>query len=151
MDELSIHVYGESPRVPPTLVHPKTTSIGIADYRKLVALLGRAFDGTAQKGSTLPIDYGEYGVETQIPPSKQSAYTGEEVVPAVDERTQARYYRRAIALSACQPNVRMLFFFHVADEKQLAGLQSGLYYADGTPKSSLAAVRSAIEHPTCRR
>jgi hypothetical protein len=35
----------------------------------------------------------------------------------------------------------MLLFFHVLDEQQLSGLQSGLYHADGTPKPSAKAVR----------
>lgn len=148
MDAFSIHVYGESPKVPPTLAHPRTTSIGIADYRKLVGLLA-AFDGTAQPGSTLPIVYGEYGVETQVPAAKRSLYTGHEVVAAVDEATQARDYEEAIRLAACQPTVRMLFFFKVADESQLQGFQSGLDYADGSPKTSLAQVKPLIEHPVC--
>src|SRR6185503_288082 len=59
MDALSIHVYGETARIPPSLAHPRTTSIGIADYGKLVALLATAFDGTAQPGSKLPVVYGE--------------------------------------------------------------------------------------------
>jgi len=141
MDMFSIHVYGESPRVPPTLRHPKTTSIGIAEYGKLVALLGKAFDGTAQAGSELPVVYGEYGVETVVPAGKASLYTGHEVVAAVDAATQARFYREAIERAACQPTVRMLLFFHVLDEQRLSGLQSGLYYADGTPKPSAQAVR----------
>jgi len=62
----------------------------------------------------------------------------------VDEATQAAYYRQAIALAFCYPNVRGLFLFHAVDEKSLAGWQSGVYYADDTPKSSLAAVRLAI-------
>jgi hypothetical protein len=143
MDMFSIHVYGEAPRIPPTLAHPRSTSIGIADYRKLVALLGKAFDGTAQPGSTLPIVYGEYGVETTVPPAKQDEYRGEEVIPAVDPQTQARYYRKAIELAACQRNVKMLLFFHVLDEQPLTGLQSGLYYLDGSPKPSAQAVRQA--------
>lgn len=143
MDAFSMHVYGESPRVPPTLAHPRTTSIGIADYGKLVRLLGRAFDGTAQAGSKLPIVYGEYGVETTVPAAKAGSYTGHEVVHTVDTATQARYYAKAIALAACQPNVRMLFLFHVIDESRLEGLQSGLYWADGTPKPSARAVRQA--------
>jgi hypothetical protein len=150
MDAFSIHVYGESSAVPPTLAHPKTTSIGISDYGKLEALLAEAFDGTAQRGSTLPIDYGEYGVETAVPADKQSAYTGHEVVKTVDDATQAQYYAKAIALSACQRNVQMLLIFHVLDERKLEGLQSGLYYADGTPKASLDQVRPEIEHHTCR-
>jgi hypothetical protein len=144
LDELDVHVYGESPRVPPTLAHPNTTSIGIADYGKLVALVKQAF------GEELPIVYGEYGVETAIPPAERGAYSGREVVAPVDEGTQARYYRRAIDLASCQPDVRALYLFHVIDEQRLEGLQSGLYYADGRPKSSLAPVRQAIEHPQCR-
>jgi hypothetical protein len=144
MDALSIHVYGESPRVPPTLRHPHTTSIGIADYRKLVSLLGRAFDGTKQPGSTLPIVYGEYGVETTIPPAKAGLYTGREVVATVDEETQARFYTEALRLAARQPTVSALYFFHVQDETALTGLQSGIRYADGTPKTSLPRVRAVV-------
>ena len=150
MDMFSIHVYGESPKIPPSLRHPRTTSIGIADYDKLVSLLGRAFDGTAQSGSKMPLVYGEYGVETTVPADKQSAYTGQEVVNTVDDATQAQYYAQAISLAACQPNVRMLLLFHVLDEQRLQGLQSGLYYADGTPKPSLDKVRPEIDHPSCR-
>ena len=142
MDSFSIHVYGESPRIPPAFAHPKTTSIGIADYDKLVALLGTAFDGTAQAGSDLPIVYGEYGVETNVPPDKAKLYTGREVVPAVTPATQAAFYRQAIELARREPTVRMLCFFHVDDETRLAGLQSGVRYADGTAKPSLEAVRT---------
>jgi hypothetical protein len=145
MDAFDIHVYGESSRIPPTLQHPRTTTIGIADYDKLVKLLGEAFDGTAQTGSKLPIVYGEYGVETTIPPAKASLYTDQEVVPTVDEQTQATYYVEAIHAAEQQPNVRMLFLFHVVDENRLEGLQSATRYADGSPKSSEAAVQAALE------
>jgi hypothetical protein len=145
MDAFSIHVYGESSRIPPTLQHPRTTTIGIADYPKLVALLGAAFDGTAQAGSKLPIVYGEYGVETRIPAAKAPLYTGQEVVKPVDEQTQATYYIEAIHAAEQQPNVRMLFLFHVTDESRLEGLQSATRYADGSPKSSEAPVQAALE------
>ncbi|MBA3842142.1 MAG: hypothetical protein H0X39_05920 [Actinobacteria bacterium] len=145
MDALSIHVYGETPKIPPSFTHPHSTSIGIADYRTLVHLLGAAFDGTAQRGSKLPILYGEYGVETTIPARKAGLYTGSEVVRTVDEATQARYYIDAIRLARRQPTVEGLYLFHVVDEQPLTGLQSGTRYADGTPKSSEAAVRAAAE------
>jgi hypothetical protein len=145
MDAFCIHVYGESPRIPPTLQHPRTTTIGIADYPKLVKLLTDAFAGTAQPGSRLPIVYGEYGVETRIPPAKASLYSGREVIDPVDEATQARYYVEAIREAEAQPNVRMLFLFHVVDESRLEGLQSGTRYADGSPKSSEPAVKAALE------
>ena len=143
MDALSLHPYGESPRIPPTLAHPHASSFGIADYGKLVSVLAEAFGGTGQPGRDLPIVYGEYGVETTIPPAKAGLYTGREIVSTVDEATQAKYYTQAIQLAACQPTVRMLLFFHVVDESRLEGLQSGLRYADGSPKSSLDAVRAA--------
>jgi hypothetical protein len=143
MDAISVHPYGESPRIPPTLQHTRVKSIGIADYGKLVDLLGQAFDGTAQAGRKLPVIYGEYGVESRIPADKASLYTGREVIRAVSESTQAQYYSEAIRLAACQPTVRMLLLFHVVDEPKLEGLQSGLRYADGSPKSSLESVRAA--------
>ena len=37
-----------------------------------------------------------------------------------------------------------IFLFHSQDEPALANWQSGLYYADGTPKSSIYAVRDAL-------
>jgi hypothetical protein len=145
MDELDVHVYGEAPRIPPTLKHPRTTSIGIADYGKLVGLVKQAF------GKELPLVYGEYGVESTVPPAVAQHYTGREVLAPVDPATQAAYYREAIDLASCQPDVKALYLFHVLDEPQLAGLQSGVYYTDGEPKASLPAVRQAIEHPRCRR
>ena len=50
--------------MPPTLQHPRTTTIGIADYPKLVRLLTNAFRGTAQRGETLPIVYDEFGYQS---------------------------------------------------------------------------------------
>ena len=52
MDGFSFHPYGENSSTPPTFAHASGTSLGLADYDKLVALLGKAFDGTAQIGST---------------------------------------------------------------------------------------------------
>jgi hypothetical protein len=122
--------------------------IALADYGKLTSLLGRAFDGTRQRGSTLPILYDEFGVQTRTTDGKRALYTNQ-VLPsatdAVDEATQARYYTIALRLAACQKNVVGLLFFHVTDEADLDRWQSGVYYADDTPKSSLAAVRTAAD------
>ena len=147
MDEFAFHPYGDNSSQPPTFQHPSSTSISIADYGKLVALLGTAFDGTAQRGSTLPIVYDEYGVETQIPAAKQSFYTGSEpaTTKPVDPATQGAYYAQAIGIVFCQPNVRGIFLFHSVDETDLDRWQSGLYYADGTPKPSLPATRAAVQ------
>jgi hypothetical protein len=143
MDMLAIHPYGDTNRQSPAAsAHPNSTSIGLADYTKLVALLGAAFDGTAQAGSTLPILYAEYGVQTTVPVRKSNAYTGREpaTTQGVDEATQAAFYRQAIELSFCQPNVRGIFFLHTTDEADLDRWQSGVFYADGSPKTSLPAL-----------
>jgi hypothetical protein len=145
MDALAIHPYPENSTIPPSFAHPNTTPIGIADYGKLTALLAEAFDGTAQPGSALPILYAEYGVETQIPSTKASLYTGAEpsTIKPVPEQTQAAYYRQAMQIAFCQPNIVGLFIFHAFDETALDRFQSGFYYADNTAKTSLPAVKES--------
>jgi hypothetical protein len=146
MDGLAIHPYGDdSSQAPSRSGHPNTTTIGVADYGKLVGLLTEAFDGTAQPGSTLPILYDEYGVETVVPGEKSSLYTGTEpaTIKPVDEATQGAFYREAVQMAFCQPNVLGILLFHTLDEPDLDRWQSGVYYADGTPKASLADVQRA--------
>jgi len=150
MDAFAHHPYLESSRIPPGFEHPRSTTIALADYPKLVQLLGEAFDGTAQPGSDIPILYTEFGVQTQIPAAKRSVYTNHEspaAADAVPEATQARYYREAFALACRQPTVVGMFVFHVWDEPDLFGWQSGAYYADRTPKSSRDAL---ADLPSCR-
>lgn len=136
MDIFSLHPYPANSSIPPTVVHKNSTTIGIADYPRLVSLLSRAF------GAPPPIIYGEYGINTVIPVDKRRFYEGHRPpsIDPVSATTQAEYYVEAIKLAACQPLVRMLLFFHVTDEPRLTGLQSGVFYADNTPKRSLAAV-----------
>ena len=146
MDALAIHPYEDNSSVAPVDGrHPNSKTIAIADYDKLVTILGTAFDGTPQRGRTLPIYYTEFGVETQIPAVKASLYTGIEptTVKPVAEDVQGRFYRQAIELAFCQPNVRSLSLFHTVDEPDLNRWQSGLWYVDHRAKASLPAVRQA--------
>ena len=145
MDVFDQHVYEDYSAMPPSFEHPTSTTIAVADYPKLVALLGQAFDGTAQPGSTLPIFYGEYGVESIIPPAKAALYTGAEPATTrpVDEPTQAALYREAFKVTYCQANVVGIMVFHVTDESSLSAWQSGPFYADDTAKTSLAGIRDA--------
>jgi hypothetical protein len=147
MDAFGFHPYGDNSSQAPTFAHPNTTTIGLADYDKLVSVLGVAFDGTAQPGSTLPILYDEYGVESLVPAAKASLYTGTEpaTTKPVDEATQGAFYRQAIGMTFCQPNVEGILLFHAFDEPDLAAWQSGVYYANGTLKSSMPAVRTAAD------
>jgi hypothetical protein len=143
MDGFVHHPYPESSQVPIDLEHPRTTSIGLADYDKLVALLGEAFDGTAQPGSELPLLYGEVGIETDVPAAKSPLYSGAETATTTTTAAQASAYRRALELAACQPTVDGVLLFHLRDEPVLEGWQSGVRYVDGSPKTSLPAVRAA--------
>lgn len=146
MDGFAFHPYADTSSQSPDFAHPNSSTIGLADYGKLTALLGEAFDGTTQTGSVLPILYDEFGVETVIPPTKVGLYSGTEpaTTKPVDEATQARYYARALQLAFCQPTVTALLLFHAIDERQLATWQSGLYYVDETPKSSFATVATSL-------
>jgi hypothetical protein len=145
LDGFAFHPYPASSSIPPDRpTDPASTAIQMADYEeKLAPLLAEAF------GRELPVLYSELGVETAIPPAKAGLYQGEEPGMPVDEATQADFYRRAIALAACQENVAGLLLFHSHDEPALTGFQSGVYYVDGTPKASLEPVRAAIRGAGC--
>ena len=146
MDGLAFHPYADSSGQSPGTPHPKSTTIGLADYDRLIQTLAAAFDGSPQSGTTLPILYDEFGVESRIPAGKAKAYSGAEPVTTrpVDEITQGQYYGQALQLAFCQPNVVGILLFHSQDEAALPSWQSGVYYADGTPKTSLYAVRDAL-------
>ena len=144
MDQFAFHPYLYGSQAP-TSTHPKSTTVGLADYDKLVKLLGQAFDGTAQLGSTMPIVYDEFGYESVIPASRTSLYEGTEPasIKTVDDATMGAWYKQALELAACQPNVRGMLFFLVTDERIRGGWQSGVYYANDTPKPFLTTVRDA--------
>ena len=136
LDLFSLHPYPANSSIPPTVASPRSTSIGIADYPRLVRLLTRAF------GHPPPIVYGEYGIQTQIPRSELDLYSGHRApsIRPVSEARQAADYVEAIRLASCQPLVKMLVFFHVTDESRFTGLQTGLYYPNEHPKQSLGEV-----------
>ncbi len=143
MDGFAFHPYEDNSSVAPVSgTHLSSTTIALADYDKLVASLGEAFGDYE-----MPIWYDEFGVESLVPPAKTALYTAAEpaTTKPVDETTQAVYYQQAVQLAFCQPNVRGLFLFHTVDEKDLTAWQSGVYYADDTPKTSLKSVRTSLE------
>jgi hypothetical protein len=146
MDVFSLHPYEDNSSVPPSFAHPRTTTISLADYPKLVTLLGQAFDGTAQPGSAMPIVYDEFGVQSRIPAAKAALYEGIEPksIRPVSEAKQGSYYAEALAMAACQPTVTAILLFHVSDEPILDRWHSGVFYADDTPKTSLPVVQRAI-------
>ncbi len=147
MDMLAYHPYETNSSVPPGNPHPESTTMTLGDYDRLVTLLGEAFEGTPQEGEDLPILYTEFGVETRIPAEKQSLYDEQEFasVKPVDEETQAAHYTKAIELAYCQDTVIGILLFHLFDEIDLRGWQSGVRYVDDTPKESYEPVKRAAE------
>ena len=147
MDGFSFHPYPLNSSVPVDALPSDPDHLGLIDQDVLVKLLGKAFDGTAQVGKGMPILYDEFGIESAIPAEKRELYGGVEPATTrpVPEATQAAAYRRAIQLAYCQSNVAGMLLFHTHDEPGRPGWQSGLVYADGSPKTSLEPVRRAIE------
>ena len=146
MDALVFHPYPENSGVPPTLAHPNTTqALGIADYAKLVSTLGALSTGPASRARRSPSCTASTASRRRSRPPKASEYTGTEpsTTKPAPESTQGSYYRQAMSMAFCQPNVVGLLIFHAFDETALDRFQSGLYYPDQTPKSSLTTVRSA--------
>jgi hypothetical protein len=147
MDWFAFHPYGANSSELPSTRHPTSTNITIADYDKLVKVLGQAFDGTNQVGSKIPVIYDEYGIESTIPNSKVKKYTGTEpkstkpIAPAL----QGQRYKEALSLAFCQPTIKGMFLYHAFDEVGRGQWQSGVYYVDHTAKPSLKIVRQAFQ------
>ena len=147
MDGFSFHPYPLNSSVAVDALPSDPDHLGLIDQDILVRLLGKAFNGTAQVGSGMPILYDEFGIESAIPEEKRELYGGFEPATTrpISEAAQAAAYRRAIQLAYCQSNVAGMLLFHTHDEPGRPGWQSGIVYADGSPKSSLEPVRKAME------
>ncbi|HWB23589.1 MAG TPA: hypothetical protein VG652_11975 [Gaiellaceae bacterium] len=112
-----------------------------------------------QSGGGLKVSLNETGIQT-APGSHAAAYSGNEisansaggVIPPYDsESYQSSWYTQMLNLVACDPNVAVVNIFHLIDESDLAGWQSGLYFADQQPKQSAGAVANWISttHGNC--
>jgi hypothetical protein len=156
MDWFDMHSYQSSSTAPPDTQHPApSTTITIGDQAKLDDLLG-CFDGTAQP---MPRKWwGEAAYQTEIPAGQAYRYTGKEppgggLISAV---LQGQYIAESIRMAFCQGSAGYVQF-HVLDEPNLGGWQSGTYYAysrkqpprstqsaSELPKRSASIVRDAV-------
>ena len=87
------------------------------------------------------------------PPADPAAVAKQGAVRRALERVRAEHdqavaYRHTLELAACQPHVAGVLLFHLRDEPSLSGWQSGIRYADGSPKRSLPAVGEAVAEGT---
>jgi hypothetical protein len=163
-DTFALNAYGLTSAERPWRTHDHATDLSEGDYPRLLAALDAAFAGT---GQPLPgvggvsVWYLEDGFQTTIDPAKASAYTGREndraplppvadhpdaAAPTADSPApdQATQLADAIRLAYCQPGVGAFFNFLLEDEPDLAAWQSGVLWADGTPKPSFAALQQVV-------
>ena len=116
----------------------------------------RRFRGSPQKtigqqaGGGLPVSLNETGIQTASPGNDSSGFEVS-ATPAggvfgqwATQAYQARWYMQMLNLVSCDPNVQFVNIFHLIDESDLDGWQSGLYFASETPKQSAAAVSGWI-------
>jgi hypothetical protein len=138
------NVYGASSLEAVTKRHAGGT-ISQGDYGKLLTALKKAFRGTAQPlpsaTGRVRIWYLETGFQTLVDEAKAGLYQGKENVTVLSPLAQAKQLSAAITLAYCQPAVEALFNFELADDPALSGWQSGLLWADWTPKPSYEIVR----------
>ena len=146
-DTVGHNAYPDSPFEPPWTVHRSGPSIDDGDYGRLVRVLSRAFGGTAQplpgrRGVT--IWYLEDGYQSSVD-ERRSAYRGREnVAELLDPGFQGWQLQASVRLAYCQPAVGAFFNFQLRDDPSLVGWQSGLLYADGTPKPAYDLFRDAV-------
>ena len=137
----------------PWTKHPGASGIALGDYATLMSTLTTAFRGTAQPvpgQGTTKIWYLAQGFQTAPDPGR-TGFTGTETDPnpvpswsaqeAADQGSgpgvdQAVQLQDAIRVAYCQPAVGAYFNFHLYDERDLAGWQSGVFWPDGQPKAA---------------
>jgi hypothetical protein len=149
MDGLSFHPY------PPREVDGPTRgyawpNAGMPNLDRIKQAFWDAFGGTRQPtfedGLKLYLDEIGWQVDTGRVPG----YWGSENVVAIDEATQSRFYGDLVRLAACDPSIAALNLFHLEDEPDRVGLQTGLLRRGGSRRPAFAAVKSAIAERGCR-
>jgi fibronectin type 3 domain-containing protein len=164
LDTVAYHPYPLDSAERPWRKHIQSKALALGDWNKLMYNLWLAFNGTAQPipgQADVSIWYLEVGFQTLVDSAHAGAYTGTENVAAIPADTggepdspppsetsaapdQSTQILDSVRLAACQPFVGGFFNFLLFDEPTLTGWQSGAYWADRTPKDSLAAFRRAI-------
>ena len=151
MDQLAFHVYPRANTDPSTKLRD-WPNVGPADLDRLKQAVWDAFAGTSQPtfpegpaaagGFALIVD--EFGWQAAVDQAHAGAYHGAENVPTATEDEQAQIYSSLIAELSCDPVVSDAMVFHLVDESDLSGFQSGLLRADRTRRPAFDAVRAAI-------
>ena len=163
-DTFGHHPYPARSDERPWAMHADEAILSMGDYNRLLGVIHKAFDGTAQPlpENGVPIWYLETGYQTQIDDRKRGLYIGTETwpgsLPDVAEQPgppakppdespapdQATQLADSIRMTYCQPYIGAVFNFLLRDEQDLAGWQSGLLWVDGSRKDSYDAFRQVV-------
>ena len=160
MDGLDFHPYPVPQSLNFTTGYANKYDASISNLPRIYQAFYYGFNGTPQRtigqqrGGGLPVSLNEMGIQTDAAHLlgyqgiKVSANAAGGMVGAyATQAYQATYYKQMLDLLACDPNVRLINIFHLVDEPNLTGWQSGLYwFSAGTPipKQSAQVVQSWI-------
>ncbi len=154
MDGLDLHPYPIPQSLPFATGYNDPHSYSVSNLARPYQAFYNAFNGTAQPTvgpGHLPVQLNEVGIQTVT--NGHGGYTGAEnvanasggMVPPYDsEAYQAQWYSQLVDATECDADITNVNIFKLVDESNLAGWQSGLYFADWAPKASAAAVTSEI-------
>jgi hypothetical protein len=157
MDGFDFHPYPIPQSLPFATGYTNPRDASVSNLSRIYQAFYDAFNGSPQrtigqqKGGGLPVSLNETGIQTTSPGGD---YLGWEVSAApaggvfgrwATQAYQAAWYLQMLNVVSCDPNVRLVNIFHLLDENDLGGWQSGLYYADETPKQSALVVQNWIE------
>ena len=153
MDGFDFHPYPVPQSLPFATGYAGTNDASISNLPRIYQAFYNGFQGSVQrtigqqKGGGLPVSLNEMGIQTNEAASP--GYAGTEVSANAaggmigndaSQAYQASYYAQMLTTLSCDPNVRVLNIFHLVDEPNLAGWQSGLYeVGTGTPVAKQSA------------
>jgi hypothetical protein len=149
MDGFAFHPYPNANTDPVSRGYP-WPKIGVVNFDRLYQAWWDAFHDTDQPtfaewapggDSTLRLSLNEVGV--QVETGYATGYSGNENIPAVGLDDQAHWYAELIKRAACDPHVSSLNLFHLVDEPDRAGFQSGLYGLGYARRPAAEVVRRA--------
>jgi hypothetical protein len=157
MDGFDFHPYPIPQSLPFAQGYGAPLNASVTNLPRIYQAFYDAFAGTPQKtigqqpGGGLPVSLNEVGIQTDD--TGLPGYTGRENAANANggvrgatatEEFQADWYTQMLDYVACDPNVEVVNLFHLVDESDLAGWQSGLFYVGYEPKLSALAVRQWI-------
>jgi len=155
MDGFDFHPYPVPQTLPFAQGYADPKEASVTNLSRIYQAFYDAFNGTPQRtigqqaGGGLQMSLNETGIQTDS--TGVLGYSGVEVSATSagglvgtygSQDYQASWYKQMLDLLACDPNVAFVNIFHLIDEPALEGWQSGLFFADRTPKKSAQVVTS---------